>query len=627
MRAPVPAAAWLALLSLAAPSCHQEDLGALADQTTLVSTDARAGESCADEGASVECYSESPVIDSTGRSLCLVGARRCVGGVWGGCGDLVSQAAPASGVARQAVLGSGVGCNGCDPRCIVTSDQPSGLDLDADLLGNSGCEGAPDGGVRIGSGGTAAVGRYAWIAHTGNDTVSKVDLTTRAVKGRYRVGIKGITNNPSRTAVDAAGYAYVAQRAFGQQGTLTKIASEPDDCVERNGTAGIQTSDGTTLLGWPGYADQDECIIWQVAAGPVGGIPRSLALDAKGRVWVGLHNSRRFYVFAPSDGSLLGTVNTSGCSYGAAIDASGNLWSADGDCDGGLDRIDTTVDVPSNAAWREWVDIPGGRDAYGIAVDSAGRVFTGIEQAGTTKAGGVQRYDPGSKTWLWVDTPDSNNSTGVTVDATGLVYVAHPALNAVTVHDPETLVETYRYNFGPAGMTRPYGLCPDFDGKIWVANNGTADAAILDPVAHTITKVPLSANSYTYSDFTGFGFLELVSPSAAFHRDYDSADAGCPDLGVTTRQAIRWEATMPPGSSLTFYGRTADSQAGLDSATEVQLGATTEPTGIMEVASVMESAVPPQDPTLRFFRLRVVLNRGDDSPVVTALGLVEYCIR
>jgi hypothetical protein len=46
---------------------------------------------------------------------------------------------------------------------------------------------------------------FAWIANSGEGTVSKIDTQTGVEVARYRTGPNGAADSPSRTAVDADG--------------------------------------------------------------------------------------------------------------------------------------------------------------------------------------------------------------------------------------------------------------------------------------------------------------------------------------------------------------------------------------------------------------------------------------
>src|SRR5690606_19834483 len=144
-------------------------------------------------------------------------------------------------------------------------------------------------------------------------TITKIDTRTGAQSAEYDAVLLDGTNGgrppgevclterpggncPSRTAVDLRGAVYVANRAFFNQGTITKIAGLESDCIDRNGNGVIDTSrdldgDGRIERGVPGemLGQRDECILWTVDVGAEGGVPRAIAVDSAGTVWVGLH--------------------------------------------------------------------------------------------------------------------------------------------------------------------------------------------------------------------------------------------------------------------------------------------------------------------------------------------------
>ena len=84
-----------------------------------------------------------------------------------------------------------------------------------------------------------------------------------------------------------------------------------------------------------------------------------------------------------------------------------------------------------------------------------------------------------------------------------------------------------------------------------------------------------------------------------------------------------YSASFPDGGELAFYGRSAATAAGLPGADEVLLGTRSEPVGSVPVAAHMTAAG--EDPTRRFFRLRIELRRGGESPVLHEYVLEEYC--
>jgi sugar lactone lactonase YvrE len=632
-------------LALAAPGCDRGEGGqASGVQVQLVSTHVSEGAACNGEGDVAECHSTTPVTSDDGREICLVGERRCEAGRWGTCTaveerpyPLVGSAVSTDGVARQPVVGTPTGCSGCDTSCRLTTDTfDDGVD---DLAGppllNDGSEDAPGLGIRIGAGSTkAASGLYAWLAHTDTSQVSKVHLKNHTVDGRYYVGISGKANKPSRTAVDAAGNAYVAQRAFDLQGTLTKIAGDLADCVDLNSDGDIDTSNGANILGWPGTATQDECVLWQVKVGAVDAVPRALTIDQLGRLWVGLHDAQSFVVIDPDTGAQVGSVSgLTSCPYGAVTDSQNRIWySAQGLCGSccgtpGVQWIDASAAIPSNADLGDFYAAPntgsGSGMPYGITVDSEDRLFMADQQDG-----GLLRFDTAAMTWDYYDIPDiAGNSRGVTYQLeSNSIFLSNYGNNIVTVHDPDTLAELDRFNTlttSGANLDGPYGMCPDYSGNIWIAAKDSSLAGILDPVGRTLAKVSLVSQTYTYSDFTGYSHIAVIAKVSSFSRTYREADLVCDPGEHSLRERLFWTATMPDGASLTFFGSAAATEAGLAGATEVNLGSSSAPNGNVEVASTMTAAG--EDPTLDYLRIKVVLHRGEDSPVVERLGLLEYC--
>jgi len=222
----------------------------------------------------------------------------------------------------------------------------------------------------------------------------------RSINTRY--------NRPSRTAVDFNGDVWVANRAhhgiagFAQQ-SVTKIANSIDDCIERNGLAGIQTSSdrdnngiietdcdrnnvpdgaGTACTGgrqqefW-GLAD--ECILFTTNYGPPGQIGRPLALGhgaidvGPSDAWVGTYGASgvpsTWYRIDGRTGMIKQTVTLATISghlasnpYGAAIDQFGILWAPNIGID--MYYFDT-----NNTANQGAVRSPFGTSFYGVALD------------------------------------------------------------------------------------------------------------------------------------------------------------------------------------------------------------------------------------------------------------------
>ncbi len=140
---------------------------------------------------------------------------------------------------------------------------------------------------------------YLWIPSTIDGTLSKWSAETEREEGRYLVGLSaadcapaavGLCNGLSRVVVDGAGNAYGASRAFGRQGTITKVFEARESCIDRNMNGVIETSTGPMDVLPNGT---DECVAWIRPVGPVNAVLRSLSIDRgdalnpDGYVWVG----------------------------------------------------------------------------------------------------------------------------------------------------------------------------------------------------------------------------------------------------------------------------------------------------------------------------------------------------
>ena len=128
-----------------------------------------------------------------------------------------------------------------------------------------------------------------WLVNTAESTISRWDPVADPPEegGRYRVGLPAGEcpgeccwadgcNMPSRVAIDSIGNAYVASRGFQFQGTVTKIAGNLNECVDRNNNGRIDTSHNDLPLEY----GQDECALDSACRSPKRG-----ASSAYHRYW------------------------------------------------------------------------------------------------------------------------------------------------------------------------------------------------------------------------------------------------------------------------------------------------------------------------------------------------------
>jgi hypothetical protein len=501
---------------------------------------------------------------------------------------------------------------------------------------------------------------FLWVANTGENTVSKLDIETGEEVARYASvrdsdahGVPGVPiggydgdesncgNCPSRTAIDFKGDAFVANRAFGRQGTVTKFANSFDDCVDHNGNGVIDTSvdlnnDGRIDVDDPNefLGEDDECILWTAPVGGGDGIPRGLAIDAggpdgeNGNLWVGLYGEGRVVQLSGDTGEpvMLGGQPVSVTMddgngdmqpYGNAVDGNGNLWVT------GLDDGDVTYLAKINtyqATLTALYPIPDDDDgcsrSYGIAIDVEQRIWLGGWNCRDLKY-----FDQESETWERVDFDNLSNTRGVAVDTSGHAWVAftNGQVGKVRMEDVATLgnaapVELFDMpelagiDNGPIDNTIGVGI--DRNGACWaVSRNDDADlgTATRIDVNGNIEAFPVGHRPYTYSDFTGFGLVTVVRPNGYWRGKLE----GCATTDAITEWAtLEWYENEPPGTSVRMRVRVADTVAELAQATwygpwdtpPVDLAAAGVPASIfMEVEVQLSTTDPAITPSFQGF--------------------------
>src|SRR5258707_6235463 len=233
----------------------------------------------------------------------------------------------------------------------------------------------PDGGIILSSNSTAL--HFAWIANASAGTVSKFDTQTGNEVARYYSVIPmdglgrtdggvalltgNVANSPSRTAIDLNGDVWVANRAPGLQGSVTKIANDLASCrrlpdggvntsFDRNGNGVIETDPAAGEFITPSNVSDptqyDSCVLFSTPVGSNGGgggsvKARALAVsqgglesgNSAGDIWVGIHSDSLVQKLESRTGQIIPVGPDAGMSitlpwgpYGAAGDGQQRLW-------------------------------------------------------------------------------------------------------------------------------------------------------------------------------------------------------------------------------------------------------------------------------------------------------------
>ena len=540
-------------------------------------------------------------------------------------------------------------CGDCRRGCtIVDIPGETGGDWESPDSELSGTEVSPGGSLVLGA--TRDERNFAWIANTRFGSVTKLDLNTGAQLGEYDSVLlgpgtnppmpgeecdteRGFGNCPSRTAVDLRGSVFVANRAFEDQATVTKIAGRPEDCIDRNGNGAIETStdlnaDGLITRGGGEYLGQmDECLLWTVNVGGPGGIARGLAIDADGFVWVGLFAAETAIKLDPDDGRVVRTTRLARRferfqPYGAAATSSGMVYFTEV-ATGRIVGVDSATDTVAVRTEVPSLDCAG---SYGIAVDDEDRIWL----AGFI-CPAAYRYDPAMDSWLEVPLPDAGGTRGIAADDRGFVYVAssHAFIRlggpaGLMLGPPVTRMTRFRASDGsdvttfgtdadPLPGEGSVGIGLDDDRRIWMVNQVSGTATRLDTATGETREFPVGDTPYTYSDFTGFALRTFTMPSG-FYRTV--IEAPCPS--AVTFERLEWNADIPPNTRVELRMRSAPTRAALGAATWV---------GTFDSSPADLTAPPGPVPTGNFLELELVLVSEDErtSPTVRDLSVQYLC--
>jgi hypothetical protein len=402
-----------------------------------------------------------------------------------------------------------------------------------------------------------------WVANAGEDTISKIDTNTGKELARYRTWFQGPPNvnhlndpfsgaAPSRTAVDADGNCYVANRHFdGRVVEVVKILAAGG--IDRNGNGVIDTSTDANNNGIIDPAEikpmvdstantivdvseiQDERVAWVARVGAANGLGRSLTIAPDGSIWVGMFNARVYYKLSSATGAVLaGPINVApNTPYGAVVDALGTLWGAS--LSNNLLKLDTNTNTFVGTFTHSGSN-------YGIGYGNS-RVYLGFSSP-------VRYFNPATNTFTVINLGFAAYGVSLTSNGDIVVHGSSVGLGGSGSNGGVTRFRTD----GSIVWTKPNqvgaadfggrGCIPDSNGDIWTINLNT----------HNISKYrgsdgaplgvfPVGNSPYSYSDATGSTFVQTIGLgrwTAVF-------DTGA---NATDDAVISWTASVPGASSL-----------------------------------------------------------------------------
>ena len=403
-----------------------------------------------------------------------------------------------------------------------------------------------------------------WVANAGEDSVSKIDTNTGKEVARYRTWFvyNGANHDPydgpcpSRTAIDADGNCYVANRHFdGRPAEVMKILASGG--IDRNGNGVIDTSSDLDNNGVISPAEMkalvdtngnsivdpseltDERVAWHVRVGPAGGIGRSLTIDPSGFIWLGLFASQTYYKLDPATGAVVaGPISVApNTPYGAVVDASGILWGAS------LSNNLLKLNTNTNTFVQVYTDI---YNNYGIGFGN-GKVYLGY-------ANPVREFNPATGLYRHVGGGSGQGflAYGVNVASNGdlLVHGSVGGGGATRIRVDGSIAWTSPNQSG-ANDFQARGCIPDSNGDVWAINFDTNNVQKYNGTTGAPLGVfPVGRRPYTYSNATGSTFVQTIG-LGKWTVVFDTTVVG------TSNCVINWNANRPGNS--TFAVTTAGS--------------------------------------------------------------------
>ena len=507
-------------------------------------------------GTSSDCYPAAA--ETNGVGLCKGGRGSCVNGYWGICAGAVTpepetcneQDDNCDGIVDDGVLSP---CGGCDDGCTggVWGQAAAPFTSTAELITTA------QGWLTLKRTPLPSA-ESLWVPNTGDDTVSKIDTNTATEVARYHSG----GEEPTRVAVDYNGDAWVLNRAYNGQSTLTKIAGVIDHCQDRNDNDGIETSTGPNDVLPIG---QDECVLLSVPVGQSSpaAVGRALAIDGSvgedsdygGSVWVGLHDAMQVQERHGQTGALLRTIDTPGFApYAAAFDGWGRLWMISGD--GLLARIDRSAS-PLEATIFE---VPlACYLLYGFAVDSNDELLLSgfhCDQA--------VHYSPDSDVWRTLSTVPSARGVAVNSD---VAWIAHTDGSLSKVDVPSfSVIDVYSLTDGAAQPFESIGVTTHHPDSAWVISSqnllgsGGVVTHINSSDGSIKNQIPVGNAPHVQGDSTGAARRGTFMPQGIASHVFE----GCDDGRITSWKALYIQADSGTSGSIAIAIRRATSVDGLD---------------------------------------------------------------
>lgn len=313
---------------------------------------------------------------------------------------------------------------------------------------------------------------YVWIPRGTDGVMLKYDAASMTEVGRYAMRPSPLDDSSrSRVSVNLNGDAVVSNRFGG----ISMFYGNPEDCPDRNGINGVQTSAAAEeLLAW----DEEECRGWHTefqansqrpVAWTSGVLDTEECRFAEAEVWTSRTRWEgvvQVFRLNGDDGSIVEMTDVPEMdpqdgwigAYGGAVDVDNDFWIVSKQDSAPGDLCEITYEGLDVRCWP----VPGEVMNYGFTLDRTGRAWVG----GTL--GNIARFDPDDEAWVVADI--GGEISGVQEGLDGNLWFGADAPSGFAVVDPEGLDVVEFIEFAPGSGAR--GVAIDHLGQAWGFSSG-----------------------------------------------------------------------------------------------------------------------------------------------------------
>jgi hypothetical protein len=323
---------------------------------------------------------------------------------------------------------------------------------------------------------------HLWITSGDRDHVTQIDTDAASVLGVYGVG-----DDPSRTAVDLRGDVWIDGRC---DASLWRIRAS--ECAQPGCSAAQMNSS---------YKDR-YTLPYTNASCDGGGV----AVDRYGTPWVGFHDDRVVAKVDRSTGQVLEEANTPGRVHGLVADRYDFIWA-----DEYQEKQITKIDALTGQVIASYQPSDGlCFRPYGVAVDARGRIWNSHDGACPY----ITRFDPVTETFERFSASNGSatldRNRGIAADSQGLVWTVSSSKNKLAVFDVETGSHVSTHNT----CNTPVGVALDRNNRVWVACRGN-DGEVWEFArdGSVLATIDIDGKADAYSDMTSYGLRNFGTES------------------------------------------------------------------------------------------------------------------